>query len=543
METRKNSTARSEVLKEWTRRPHRPVERCGIRRGRPLHRVRLFRLCVGLMLIGACGIHSSIRAQDFILPSNDLSRMRWERAGVPLQPGVHATALPVVVADVNIEGIAGVDRDTTEYYYMVTRKLFGEHLIELDKNGLAMHADAVFDFRYGKELENDYGDNRDLYTNARGLALSAKIGRGVYLYTDFVETQRRFAAYIDRYVDTRGVVPGGARVKPFDKGAYDFAEANGYVAGSPAPWLHLMAGHYRQSVGAGHRSLLVSDDSFNYPFASYSLRPFGGKVQYRYTVALLQSLNRLPLGDAPESIFQRRYASRHYLSFKPTATWEIGLFESTVWSGYDEESGTRPFPGEALVPLPLIHVGRLGFTSATTHSIVGLNGAWQPAEVLRVYGQWVTGDDSFDHTGWQIGAQAFAIFDRVDLRAEYNSVHRSVYGLNHGEAAYAHYNQPLAHPLGSGFAEVYAEAIHYFTRWYGKVSYMQAREGLDLDGAPSTRTDLLRAEVAYVFNPFSNLEIYAGAADRRRELDSSTVNNRFYYFGLRTKLRTLTSDF
>lgn len=496
-----------------------------------------------MVAVALLGIGGPTFAQPFVLPMNDLSRMRWERAGVGRQAGVHATALPVVATDVDVTGIDGLNRDTSEYYYLVTRKLFGEHLIELHKPGLVLHGDAVFDFAYGKEMENDFGDERNLYTNARGAAVSAKIGEGVYIYTDFVETQSRFAGYIDQYIDSLGVVPGSGRVKLFGEGAYDFGVANGYVGGSPTPWLHLMAGHYKQFIGAGRRSLLLSDRSFNYPFASYTLRPFGGKLQYRYTLALLQSLDRLPLGDTPESIFERKYSAQHYLSFKPTSTWEIGLFGATVWDGFNDTTGTRPFPVEAIVPVPLFNEVRLGLETPETKSIIGLNAAWQPVDLFRLYGQWVVGDDDFDKTGYQLGVRAFRLLGRLDLQLEYNAVDRGVYGSQADDVRYAHYNQPFAHPFDSGFKEVYAEATYYYNRWYARLTYLKAdREAFTTD-ASDRKIDLIKTQIAYVFNPFSNLELYAEYTIRSEKNPDLDPANSFYYFGLRTYLRNLSTNF
>ena len=85
-------------------------------------------------------------AQPYILPMNDLSRLRWEAAGVGRQAGVHSTALPVLAADVDLSGVEGLTPDTSEYYYTFTRKLFGSHLVELDKPGLALRGDILIDF-------------------------------------------------------------------------------------------------------------------------------------------------------------------------------------------------------------------------------------------------------------------------------------------------------------------------------------------------------------------------------------------------------------
>lgn len=498
----------------------------------------LRRRCVRCVLAasGCFGVYA-VSAQSAILPMNELSRSRWEAAGVGMQAGVHATDLPVMAADVDISGIRGLDEDTAAYYYVFTKKLFGSHLVELDAPGISLTGDLILDFSFGKELENDFGEKRNLYTNARGFAVSAKIGEGVYVYTDFIETQERFPGYIDHYVDSIGAVPGSGRAKPFGKDGYDYGVASGYVAGRVTPWLDLMAGHYRSFIGAGKRSLLWSDDSFNYPFASYTLRPFKGKLQYRYTLSLLQSLDRLPLGETPESIFKRHYSARHYLSFKPHSNWEVGLFETTLWTGFGDSTGTRPLPAEALLPLPLFNaVDTDGDTRAK--SVVGLNGVWQPVTVFRVYGQLVAGDLDTKKSGRQIGAQAFRLWRCVDLRVEYNRVDAGVYGGTTGEPDYAHFNQSLAHPMRDGFEEVFAEGTYRHGRMFATVGYLTAER---MYGASTAQIELISARLAYVFNPYSNLEVFAGVTHRSESIGGGEVTNAYWNFGLRTNLRNLST--
>ncbi|MCA1763435.1 MAG: hypothetical protein LC664_10640 [Flavobacteriales bacterium] len=243
-----------------------------------------------------------VLAQDFYLPVNELSLLRLERAELHRAQGAHFGFKPTSSRNMDFSEVAGLGRDTTTYKNWISAKLFGEHLLQLDKKDFRVNADFIFDFGYGRETEAPGAELSSTFTNTRGFAVSGQIGDMVYFYTDFRENQARFPTYLSDFVDSTGVVPGNGRVKPFKEDGYDFNMASGYVGIRAADWLDLSFGHYKQFVGHGHRSLLMSDNSFNFPFASYEMNFFGGKLSYRYSLSILQNLDRLPPGDAPESL-------------------------------------------------------------------------------------------------------------------------------------------------------------------------------------------------------------------------------------------------
>src|SRR5690554_1403642 len=247
--------------------------------------------------------------------------------------------------------------------------------------------------------------------------------------------------------------------------------ANGYVGVVASEWLSFNFGHGKQFVGHGYRSVLLSDNAFNYPYAGYILNFGEGKFQYRYTIQLMQNLQRLPLGDTPESIFKRKYANQNYLSYKPLNNLEIGLFESIVWKYYDDTTGTEPFNANALNPVPLLNSAIYGLNDPDANAVLGLNIAWQPFKSFRMYGQVMVDDFDTDRYGYQVGGKYFKLFNRVDFLAEYNSVTPESYASANILQGYTNLNQPLAHPMGAGFEEVIGQATYYYKRIYVSAKY------------------------------------------------------------------------
>lgn len=503
-----------------------------------------------LSLTVACA--ENAQAQDFYLPVDNLSILRMERGGIPVQKGVHFGYKPVLQQFSDVSKIEGIGPDNAQYFYKLTEKIFSEHLIELRKPGLKLNADLLFDFAYGRESIASQEEN-SLFANTRGFAVSAQIGDHVFIHTDFRENQGRFSDYINRFVDSLEVMPGTGRVKEFKGDAYDFSMANGSVGVKAADWLSFSFGHRKQFVGHGYRSILLSDNAFNYPYASYILSFGGGKFQYRYTIGLMQNLVRLPAGDTPESIFKRKYSNQNYLSYKPLKNLEIGLFESIIWKNYDDTTGTEPFNANALNPVPLVNSAIFGLNDADANALVGLNLAWQPLDMLRLYGQIMLDDLDTERYGYQAGVKFLNLLNCVDITAEFNSVEPGSYASANALQGYTNHNQPLAHPLGAGFEEMVGQVTYYKNRILISAGYRHAqfadyqRDPLISDLASPTyfKSDVSFQDftAAYVFNPRTNFQVYARFTNRIENGDNYSFHDQFWYLGLRTNLQNVYTDF
>lgn len=491
-------------------------------------------------------------AQDFYLPVNNLSILRMERMGLQRQQNVHFGLKPVSNYNIESKGIAGVGRDTTKYYYWYTEKIFSDHLIELRKENFKLNADFIFDFGYGQELISP-GDRTDTYVNQRGFALSAQIGERVFLYTDFREIQTRVPFYLNQFADSLSVLPGSPQLKVFKETGWDYNMANGYVGIRAADWLDLSLGHYEQFVGFGHRSLILSDNSFNYPFASYNIKPGKGKLQYKYTIGLLQNQERLPIGEAPESLFKRKYFNLNYLSFKPFKSLEIGIAELTIWKQFDDSTGTEPFNAQSLIPIPGLNTALNGFDSEEQNSLLGLNIGWHPLKNLSIYGQLVLDDPSTDRYAYQIGGKYRNIFGRIDLGIEYNHAEPFMYAAQESLQSISHSNQALAHPMGAGFDEYRLELNYYYNRILlsAEVIYAEyANRGRDIlkpleaiNQSSARNLNYQNVRLAYVFNPRTNMQVYMGITNRKEDLQNDSNTNQFWYFGIRTDLNNVYRNF
>ena len=479
--------------------------------------------------------------QDYVLPFDRLSQLRQDRAGIGFQEQAHTAAKPILFSSIDVTNIQGLGDDTTTYYFKINEKIFSEHLIEMDKLDFQLAADFLFDFAYGQELIDEVSDERSensLFQNTRGFLLQGKIGDRVYFYTDFRENQGRYPAYVNVFVDSLGIMPGSGRVKEFKEDGYDYSMASGFVGIEAADWLDLSFGHFKQFIGHGYRSLLLSDNAHNYPFASYDLNLLQGRIKHRYTLALMQDLERLPQGETPESIFKRKVSNWNYLSFKPIKNLEIGIFEQVIWKVFDDSLGSQPFDYRALIPLPGLNSAILGLEDEENNALLGLNLAWFPVSRWRIYGQMVFDNNQLEPNGFQLGSRFASIWNRFDAQVEYNRSEWETGGVPGDLQANFHFNQPLGHPLASGFEEIYTELTFYHKRIFvlARVN-IQRQLG---DSPIKNDRNIYRIQPSYVFNPSSNMMVYAGYTFR---VSNAMGDNAFWSIGIRTSLNNRYTDF
>jgi hypothetical protein len=329
--------------------------------------------------------------------------------------------------------------------------------------------------------------------------------------------------------------------------------ATGYVGITAAKWLNIQFGTKKDFIGHGYRSVILSDNPFNHLFAGYSMNFFEGKLQYNYQLALLDKLDRLPLGDAPESLFKRKYQSSTYLSWKITPRLEVGLYEAVMWKYFDDSTGTEPFDPNALDPIPLVNSAILGLNNPDNNALLALNIGWQPYDMLKLYGQYMVDDFKTDKYGYQLGAKVLGVLDRFDVLAEYNVVSEGTFGTVNPLQGFTHYNQPMAHPFGAGFKELVTALTYSYRRWYGQFKWIESsfthtgRNPLVSSDRNqfSASTSLSRQDLqlAYIFNPTTNMQLYVGVTNREEFSVDGNLFDQFWYFGFRTRMSNIYYDF
>jgi hypothetical protein len=456
--------------------------------------------------------------------------------------------------------------DEGKYYYWITQKLFKEHFLVFKGSDFWCAVDPVVYLETGKDFSTNNQSLR--FWNTRGIRVQAKFFKNFGFETVIYETQANLLNYQMNYVNAHGeylvtnngykqdnaIIPGYARTKPFGSEGYDFAFASGYFSYHPANWLNIQAGNGNHFIGNGHRSILLSDFTVNYPYFKPEILLFDKRLQYSVVYASFQNLYRLPFHLTPEANYEKKLGVSHYAEFSIAKQFQIGFFESHTWVTTDS-LGTKPFNYLALNPIIGNSLLKGGGTPGRYNSIFGINLTYSLKSSI-LYSQLLFDNARID--GIQVGLSSFdVVIPELNVQLEYNMVGKNAYLAINKRANYSHSNLPLAHPLGNNFQEILGIVNYQRQRVFANFTTIYSlRNPSDFHGEHATLLyptgevlpyDAVNVwnntlEIGYRFNQKYNLEAYLGFINRISTQTNTANKTNFAYFGIRTNLTNKTLD-
>jgi hypothetical protein len=443
------------------------------------------------------------------------------------------------------------------------RKLFTEHLVEVNTDEYSFYLDFLPDLLIGKQS----GSN--VWLNTRGVELGGTIGKKFAFTSHFFENQGRFPDYISDYVYKNRVIPGQGYAKIFEDGSFDYHYSGATLSYTPSKYLNVQLGYDKNFIGDGYRSLLLSDNSYNYPFikATGTL----GKVRYMAMFAQFIDFQDTPY-DERTIPYPKKYGVFHYLSYNITRRLSLGLFQNVMWA-------PRGFDFSYFVPLMVLRSAEHA-NGSPDKVLYGLNASYKIADRYIAYGQLMINEfrisDMFSYKGhWankqgvQLGIKGFDIFKVNNLNAqlETNIVRPYSYSSRTHITNYGHFGQPLAHPYGANFKEYLSIFNYRFKNFDARLQLIKATYGLDADSVsygkdiyksyflrPSEegifighglKTNLFYAQatIAYILNPKNNLRLEIGYTHRKESNSQYTDKQQIFNIGLRSSFRNIYKDF
>src|SRR6185295_14758651 len=162
----------------------------------------------------------------------------------------------------------------------------------------------------------------------RGILVQASVNEKFFFYTGYHENQARYVKYVNDFVNTESVVPGQGRVKFLGGNTYDFNMATAGVAYTLNRHFDFLLATDKNFFGDGYRSLLLSDNSYNYPFIRINTTFW----KFKYTV-IYSVMNDLKSYLNENSGFKKKYARFSYLDLNigKRNKLSIGVFEAVIW--------------------------------------------------------------------------------------------------------------------------------------------------------------------------------------------------------------------
>ncbi len=297
------------------------------------------------------------------------------------------------------------------------------------------------------------------YVMSRGVQIHGNIDDKVGFYSFLAENLVRFPSYINSYIQENNVVPGDGFWKRTEDGGVDYFSARAAFFFNFSKHISAQIGHDKHFIGNGYRSLVLSDFANEYFFAKVNTKVW--KIEYTNLFAQLIAQNR-----KVNHYYPKKYLAFHRLGINITSNFNLGLFESTVFSRQDSSSRNY-FDLDYINPLIFYRAVEQDIGDPD-NVIIGLDFKWNLWKRLQLYGQLVIDElkvkEAFSGDGWWANKHAFQIGSKyidafgvkhLDLQAEFNWARPYTYTHyeNPEYSNYQHYNQPLAHPLGANFRE------------------------------------------------------------------------------------------
>ena len=479
---------------------------------------------------------------------------------------IHSNIKPYLLSnlDSNFTSLAGS---------WLHRKWNKEHFFQVKSEDYSLIVNPVIDLMIGVENNSE----KTVWNNTRGIIADGKLGDRFTYYASFLENQSVFPSYItDKIVQKSAwIVPGQGESRWSPDSTLDYSMASGHLSYRLSKFTDLQFGTGKNFIGDGYRSMILSDNSFNYPY----LRIQTKVGVFQYTNFYMEHMDLIS-NPSEQFIYDKKYMTLHHLSANVSKRLNIGIFESIVW-----ESRRNPeISGFDIAYLnPIIFLRPVEYSlNSSDNALMGLNWKFKSTNNSHIYGQFVI--DEFSQPAlssgekwwgnkysYQIGGKYFDAFSikNLILQLENNSARPYTYSHHNSSQNYGHYYQPLAHPLGANFAESLFFIDYKINKWETHFFFMKARYGGKIKNDPTSygndifvsnterpsdygiemfqgnKTNIYFSKftVSYLFNSKTNLKLEMGLINRMLNDEYEKSKTNFIFFALKTDLFNRYYDF
>lgn len=433
-------------------------------------------------------------------------------------------------------------------------KVFFDDLIHVKSKEKKFYvtANPILNFELGRNTEDTLF--RKLFSNTRGFIVAGRIGKDVYFETMLSENQSFFPNYVEARNNLTGVVPGQGRWKVYNTRGFDYAFSSGFVSYQPFKCLNIQVGHGKHKIGNGYRSLLLSDNAFNYPYIRITQNYFKGRLQYTNIYAALMNLESasttIPANTEP--LFQKKAASFQHLSVNVVKWLNFGFFQGLIWQVADKKN-VQHFEWQYFNPVIYSNLGFYGLNDKN-NILIGADLNLKITNKISLYGQLMADDLSNNNSigngwGYQAGIKYFDVLKvkNLFLQAEYNHVSEGSYlspittGVNN--QSYSHYNQNIAYTPGYG-QEFIAIADYKIKRVFFNFKYNY--QYFTVNSYSLYTNNIFNVKVGYTINPAYNANVSLGLTYRDQDyfgFNISSNKTAYLYLSFKTSLYNTYYDF
>jgi hypothetical protein len=427
-----------------------------------------------------------------------------------------------------------------------------DYLITIkDSNATSISVTPLLDMSMGRQYHND--TTSTLFQNTRGIHIKGSFADKIYFESGFLENQARFTSWETSYytslgeksiktnsdgsIDTVTInasIPGAARTKPFKTNGFDYGYAWGQMIFRPMNWLDISLGNSQQFIGAGERSLLLSDNCTMAPFVRVNIK-FSDKVSYIAQYSKLNDLMRRRYYTTVEAPFQRKTMMSHYLTFAPTKEFNFSIFDAVLQNN-ELNNESIPLTWETLSPLPLAAT-ILANNTQSHYSIIGFNAEYRPKQFMLLYAQGALQGKKLWDKSLQIGTRLFFALGKIKLTQQFEA---NLYSNAHliSDVSYSHANVPLNGLQANGMHELIAKGRISYNKFYARYHI-----SVFLDKEQVAKYNL-QGEIGYCWNASYNGNLFA-LVKSRNEYNSTGIaqSGTSIHIGIKTSILNHYTNF
>jgi hypothetical protein len=511
------------------------------------------------------------KAQSELLPYSYQFDQKFNASIYSVNNSFHTALKPFLVDSLirpRYTQLLSVGVDTNRKSW-VMRKIFNEHLFDVQNKEFTFYGDYLPDLMIGR----DFSGKTNTYLNTRGYQFGGTVGTKFFFYTSGYENQGQFPNYLNNYINKISFIPGQAYNRSPGESTADWSYVTAILSYTPIKQLNITLGQDKTFIGDGYRSLLLSDFAANYPLLRLTANL--GKVQYMMMWAYMQDMHAVKFDSFGSN--RRKWGAYHYLDWNVTNRLSFGFFNSIIIQEADDKGDFHGFDLNYINPI-LFSNALNTKTSQPDNVSVGFTSKYKIFDKTAIYGQLLIdrfnastlfSGGSENANGAQLGIRGADLFHVTNFNylLEFNTVKPYTYASQQPITSYTFYSQPLGDPLGANFREVIGILNYSIGRFdfMGQLNY--AKYGLDPTASanfgqdvnkpfdPSIHTtatigqglatSLKFAEgtVSFLINPKYNLRLEAGGLLRQEKNSQSDIKTAMFTFGLRSTFRGLYNDF
>jgi hypothetical protein len=435
----------------------------------------------------------------------------------------------------------------------LNRKIFREHLLVEEDDKFKVILDPILDFRLS------HNGSKQGFLNTRGVRINGNLDSKLFFNTSFYENQAEFTNRINEYYNIFGVIPGYGRIKRIGTTGFDFYTAFGNMSLKVSDKINFTIGYDRLFIGDGYRSLLLSDFSAPMMYAKASFK--FGRFEYNnlFTKAINPNFKNIMWLDNPTSInseYPSKNISYNTLTYKRN-NWHFSIIEALVMSA-DLEDWKEPL----YTISPFFRTAYINYNNRLVNNFIGLNITRQKENKGVFYSQLIANIIDFSNLpefAFQLGYKSFDFIgvNNLYFQVEYNFVGRQMYSHQNNELHYGHYNQPLAHPAGTGVNELLIISAYTYKRLsiVAKANLYEGLSDLNIFHTPPVSSMFISVpnyiftgnsilydiELIYWLNKSNKLQVFTSFSGAYFPIKNTSAYN--IQIGLRTAIRSNYSDF